>query len=497
MLKRYIQNAGIIGIAEVVLRLKGLLLMPILTRAFGAVNYGIWAQVSVITCMLIPLMVMGTDSALLRFLPGKDEKEIQRGFSTALFYYVLVSLFVSGLLWICSQPIAAAFFDDVADYKFVILCGGVILSTLLTGVCRNYFRIRGNGKAFAAVNIIQCVYTVIIGLVVVILSGTVFDVVLLGFIADLLFSIILISLIMARHGFAWPERSVFVNFLKFGMPLMPAGYAMWALNGADRLFIAHYGSMQDLGVYSVVYGLGYMIIALVFTPIWVMYPTAASELYNQGQLKQLSRLYRHSTRLALALLVPAIVGVSILGAPIIRLLSTEEFVRGASLVPLIMLAYTFHMFAAYYAVALGLVGRQVWSTINTGIAACINILLNFLLIPIWGITGAAVATLIGFGAQFFLTSWMGNKSLSLQFDWRFFGKVCSASAGMGVVLLFLPAGASLWLVVPYMAIGVSVYVAAMLMQQAVNTAEKEVIIEVLNLKVLRRFYLFRLLFNVE
>lgn len=495
MLRKYFRAVGILGITEVLLRLKGLVLMPILTKSFGAVNYGIWAQVSVIVSVLTPIMVLGTDSAALRFLPGKGQQEVRRGFSTLLLYYALISIGIGVLLLAFSQPMATSFFDDVSNARFVALCGGVVFAGIMTGLCRQFYRLIGSVKAYSIANIAQSLYSTVIGLVVAISRGTIFEVVLLSLIADLLLSAILLAHIAWRYGLGRPDFAVLLKFVSFGLPLVPAAYAMWVLNLANRLFIIHYGSLQDLGVYSAVYSLGYMFISLIFNPIWLMYPPTAAELYNQGRMDELSNLFRQSTRLALGLLIPAMIGLSVLGVPILRLLSTEEFVRGATLVPVITLAYTFHMLSSYYDVSLGLVGQQLWSTINISIAAGVNLLLNYALIPTWGIAGAASATALGFGLQFCLSAWRGSRQVQLKFDWRCFAKVCLASLGMGLMLWMLPTGKFTWLLPLNAAAGAVIFAVLLLLLRALQPDELETVLSACHLRCLRRLALARVLLD--
>lgn len=457
MLQRYFRNAGILGLTEVMVRLKNLVVIPILTNAFGAANFGIWVQVSVIVSMVIPLVVMGTDSAAFRYLPGQGKGLIQRGFCTLLSYYLLVSFVVSALLWVASEPMAAVFLQDKANARFVVLCGGSVFAGLLTNLCRSFYRLNSDGKMYAVINVTQSVVGSLVILGVVIAKGTIFQVLFLALLTDLILGLAMSAHILRRNGLVSPDRALLVRFLRFGLPLVPAGYAMFALNMADRLFISYYLTLQDLGVYSVIYGIGYMSIGLIFNPIWLMYPTTAASLFNQGLLSELSGLYRQSTRLALGLLVPAMVGVTVLNVPIVRMLSTEEFVRGAPLVLLITLAYTFHMLSSYFDVSLGFTGQQGWSTFSICIAAGVNVGLSYLLIPRWGLTGAAWATLTGFLVQFCLSAWVGSRRVRLVFDWRFLGKSCLSSLGMAAVLALLPAQIPRWLIVVYIGIGISVF----------------------------------------
>ncbi len=471
MIRKYFRNVGILGVTEIILRLKGLILMPILTKHFGAVNYGVWAQVSVLVSMITPLLVLGTEAAVLRYLSGKEKEEILSGFTSVVIYYNLAGIIVALFLWIFSKTIATTIFSSSENASFVVLVGGVILAGLMTNACRTFYKITGKAGIYSIVNIVQSIYTAGIAVAVVVLKGTIYQVVLYGLIADLILAGILLAHIFITNGIKKPDLRILLKFFRYGLPLVPAGYAIWALNLSDRLFLSRYGTLEDIGVYSVVYGLGYMVLTLIFSPIWLMYPSAAAEAFNQGRLSDLSRLFKYSTRLALGLLVPMIAGITILCVSIVRIFSTEQFVRGAPLISLVSIAYLLLMLSAYFDISLGLVGKQVWSTINISIAAIINIGLNFYFVPRWGINGAAWSTLIGFITLFILSIITGARQVRLEFDWKFFLKVCLASLGMVLILLLFPQSLSKWYIFLEIFIGAVVYALVMLALRAVSPQE--------------------------
>ena len=488
MLRGYFRGAALLGVAEVLLRLRALILIPVLTKAFGAVDYGIWSQVAVIVSLVMPLIVFCTDSGMMRFLPGRSSSEIRQGFSSLLIYYFFASGIIAGLLWIFAVPISAQFFESAENAHFVKICGLAAFVGVMSNACRNYYRVISRPGIYATINIVQATYVTIISVWVVMSAGSVFDVVLATLTADLILAFCLMLHIR-------PFRSMKIDWvflkrlLSFGAPLIPSAYAMWGLNVSDRLFIAHYGVMTDLGVYSVVYSLGYVLIALFFNPIWLMFPSAAAELYNKNRLVELSQLFYQSSRLALGILVPAIVGIAVLGDPVLRLLSTEEFVRGAPLIPLITLGYALHMLSSYFDVMLGLAGRQIWSTVAIGFAAATNISLNFILVPTLGITGAAYATAIGFGVQFGVATLQGVKHVKLQFHWIFLLKAVIASMLMGIFVSQLSVTGAMDLVLAVIG-GVFFYCAAMIAFRAVASSEWSDVLQVTGLSrvsVIARF----------
>jgi O-antigen/teichoic acid export membrane protein len=479
MIRRYFESVRVLMATEILLRLRGLILIPILTKYFGAVSYGIWTQVSVIASMLSPVLALGLDSAVLRFLPGKDQREIARGFYSVTTYLLIASLVTTLALGLGASPIAAAFFSSPQAARYVAICGGLILVGLLLNQCRNLFRIVGNAKGYAAMALVQATTGVSVGVGVALCHGTVWSIVWLTLLADAGLLLVTGAVIVRRLGFSRPDWRTLGKYIRFGLPLVPAGYAMWALNSSDRLFIGHYGTLGDIGVYSVVYSLGYALVGVIVNPIWLMYPPRAAEAYNRGDLEQLRRLFRVVTKASLGLLIPAAVGFTVLARPVLEVIASAEFVRGAYVAPLVTLAYLLLMMSSFFDVSLGLVGRQGWSTVNIMVGMAANVSLNFLLVPMLGILGAAFTTLIGFGLQFALSASLGSRFIRLSFDFSFLLKAMIASAVMGGALAVLPAEGHVWMLPPAIVLGATLYVALIIALRALTPAELRSAVQVL------------------
>jgi O-antigen/teichoic acid export membrane protein len=164
-----------------------------------------------------------------------------------------------------------------------------------------------------------------------------------------------------------------------------------------------------------------------------MYPPAATKSWEEGNVTQIQDLFQKSTKLALGLLIPCIIGIGVIGKPLVFHLSSPEFMSGAPLMPLIGLGYLFHMLGSYWTINLGLGMKQKISTFSFFVAAVFNLIFNWLLIPPLGITGAAFATLISFFVQFSIDFWFGRKILVLPLPLGFIAKAFISSVGMGIV----------------------------------------------------------------
>lgn len=469
--QRIDRSVRTLAVTEALLRLKALFVMPILTKHFGAVNYGVWAQVTVIVTMIGPLLTFGLDSAVMRFLPGKDSQTVMRGFASVASLILVVTLPVIAALYLASDRIAVTFFSDPSAGRFVAICGPLLLVGLLVNQCRNVFRVTGSARAYSAMAVTQALTSSGAAVVVALTGGTIWDVIVYSLAADLILLSVALAVIVGRLGIQPPSLATLRPLLAFGIPLLPGGYAMWALNSSDRLFLGHYQSLAEIGIYSVAYTLGYTVMIVVFNPLWLMYQPEAAIAYADGNPVTVNRLFRWIISTSMALIIPAIAGLIVLGAPILTLVASPEFARGALVMPLITAAYALHMVASVYEVHLGLVNRPGLSIAGIIAGVTVNVGLNFIVIPRYGILGASATTLLGFAIQAGVSATLANRRIPTHADIVFLFKVLGSAAAMAIVLRpFVPASPTIWSLAALIVFGALVYLAAMVLLRAARPA---------------------------
>ena len=108
MIEKFWRNAKTIGISEIILKSKAIIMMPLVTKYFGTIDYGIWSQVTIIIALFSPLVFLGSENALCLFLPGKPIKEQQKIFSGWIIFGFITSLII-GLLVIEFHKVIAEF----------------------------------------------------------------------------------------------------------------------------------------------------------------------------------------------------------------------------------------------------------------------------------------------------------------------------------------------------------------------------------------------------
>lgn len=432
------KNASIMAIAEIFLKLKALIMMPFITKYLGAINYGIWSQVMIIVSLLSPLVFCGMDNSLFRFLPGQSLETQKQDFTGWFIFGLTTSTVLLAAVYFLSQQFSELFFGTAAEYPmFVVLAGfNIVTTSLLTGL-RNWFRVQNNAWSLVALTVAQNILQMFILIWVLMQEKGIYELVFWSLIIDALMAFICVSYMFKMKIFKKPKIDWLKPYFRFGIMLLPSGYAIWVLNSLDRVFLAQYHSLEDIGIYSICFTIGYTLIQIVVNPIWNLFPTKAAELYNTRQIEELNKLFNESIKFICWVIFPTILGLVVIGEPLLKILTTEEFSVGYLVMPIILLGYLFLMLSAYFESILALKHKPYLSSIFTVSACVMNIFLNFILIPRFSYLGAAVATTLSFSVQLFLSVFYANKEKVVFFNYQQILKMFSITTLMFVLIFCL------------------------------------------------------------
>ena len=209
----------------------------------------------------------------------------------------------------------------------------------------------------------------------------------------------------------WPEAESFRAQLRYGLPLTVTFALNWVMDGSDRLLLGWLLDEGAVGVYAAGYDLAFQSLTLLLTIIHTAgYPLVMHALEKNGAEQARGQLGQNGELLITA----AFVGVTMLialGPQIIELIIGAKFRAGALLVfPWVALAAAISGIKAFhFDIAFHLGKNSHYMVLTGAIAAAINIVLNLILIPAFGILGAAWATLLAYTFAFFASAWLGRK----------------------------------------------------------------------------------------
>ena len=161
--KKFTKDVGLAGIANIVATLKGLILLPILTKTLGAESYGIWAQIMATVSLLMPFALLQLGFATTRFLAAETDKaKISKGVSSIFAASSFTAFALSLLIFIFAEPLAVAVFGGAGAAYFVKLAAFLVLLMTLDQVIIEYFMAFRQMERYAVFSILQTVGEVLL-----------------------------------------------------------------------------------------------------------------------------------------------------------------------------------------------------------------------------------------------------------------------------------------------------------------------------------------------
>jgi O-antigen/teichoic acid export membrane protein len=392
---KFIQDIGFVGFAEIFVSFGGIILIPLLTKTLGAYGYGLWQQAMVTIGILSPLASFGLNNALVRFLPAKKQKnDKQQLFLSILFFKFTISILLLSLFIVFSERIAHYFFNN--ETSIVLITGFIFLIGGTNILCQFYFRSLRKIKIYSLFRIIDSYAKIAVAYYMILIGKGIFGA-LQGYLCvEIIFLFIYLGIIISEIGFSVPKFSDLKQYLKYGIPLIPTGISLWMIMFSDRYVISYYMEFSNVGVYSAAYNVGFLFFMIVELFDFVLMPTIA-KFYDEGNVEKVKTYLRFVFKIYLLLAIPAIVGLSFLSKQILVFFTTAQIAENGWLItPIIAISSLFSGLFVIYDKPLRMSKKTSKIGLIVTITAILNLLLNFGLIPRYGILGAAIATLISY-----------------------------------------------------------------------------------------------------
>ncbi|MBN2518204.1 MAG: oligosaccharide flippase family protein [Candidatus Altiarchaeota archaeon] len=468
--KKFTKDVGIVGITEIIMKLKPLIFLPIFTKTLGASDYGVYTTLIVTITFFGTISSFGLGASIIRFLSSeKDKRILSSKFFSVCSFLSITSIISAFLMFIFAETLANTVFGDPGSVE-VIRIGSLLLPLSFVTTFIDYFRIRRQMLTFSLVKLSDTLGSIGLAVVFLLMGYGLLHVIYAFIITKIILIIISLILILKDIGLARPNLMIVGPYLKFGLPLVLGSLSISILNVGDRYVIGFMMSSVAVGIYSVAYNLANVLLFFLHA-IDTALLAPLSKAYDESKMHQVKNYLSYSMKYFLMFSIPATIGLAILSPVIIRSLTTAEFVDGSMAITTIV-ALSNIMYGLYLinVSVLFLIKRTTWSASLVIVAAIANIFLNILLVPVLGIVGSAIATLICFTGQFIAASILSAPYIKISIDPVFLSKSIAAASLMGIILYFIaPKG---WVnIVLAVLLGAGIYFGVLFLLKAFKKTE--------------------------
>ncbi len=452
----------------------GIITLPALTKTSTSDIYGIWIQVSVTVVLISPLLSLQLGLAVVRFLAGQEDRAKRRqALGAMLLAIVITGCIVSLAAFFALEQLSILLFASSAYVNFVIMAIIWTFFNSLLNFFISYLRLRGKIKEISICSVAITIAQMI-AIVVLARSGSSLESIIICMIAlQVAFSLGFLAWITKDVGFPLPNIVGLRTYLSFSIPQMPVVILLWIISLSDRYFITHFLGLSQNGIYSSSNTLANLT-SLFYAPVsFVLFPLI-SRLWAQKRLTDVKSYFEYSIKFFLTFAIPGAIGISILSQPLLKLLTTSEFLVGQELV--LLLAFGV-IFLGIYQIGINLIllGRHSrLLPLTTAVASVTSVVMNIILIPRIGIIGAAISNCTSYFVLAAIITVWARKIISFDIKFKYLGKVAASSLAVLLCLYFLKVS-NVWGIILAVIVGSAVFVLGLLLLKALTKQDQQLI----------------------
>ncbi|HNQ68543.1 MAG TPA: oligosaccharide flippase family protein [Bacteroidales bacterium] len=429
-LKKLAGQTAVYGLSSILGRLLNYLLVPLYTRLFAPEIYGIVTELYAYVTFLLILLTYGMETGFFRF--AQDKNIFDKVYSSILVSLSLTSTLFIALLIIFLKPIAIAL-DYQANSEYILWIGLIVALDAFISIPFAKLRLQNKAWKFAVLKLFNIGITIGLNLYFLVLcpklAVTNPDSFLLSvyspaigvgyvFMSNLIANIITLLMLLPEIfnvKFCF-EKSLLKKIIIYSLPLLIAGLAGMINETLDRVLLKHLvpdnlNPMEQLGIYGANYKL-----AILMTLFIQMFRYAAEPFFFNNKNESNAReLYAKATKYFIICGLLIFLGVMFY-IDFIKYFIDVDYHEGLKVVPILLLANLFLGIFFNFSIWYKLNDMTKYGAYLAIFGAIITIVLNLILIPIYGYVGSAWATLICYVSMTLLSFYWGQKYYKVPYN---------------------------------------------------------------------------------
>lgn len=465
------KHGAVYLIGTLLSRVAGFVMLPVYTRVLTPRDYGVMEMLAYTTDVLTFLVGLGVSTAVTRHYYKYDtEAERHALVSTAALLLLVLFAAVAVPILLFAEPITARLLKPDEPALFVRLSMAILVLGVAIDVPMTVMRARQESQQVVLWGAIRLLLAIGCNLVLVVwLRMGVLGVLISTLISGGIVGGYLVTRLLRVTGVHFSGEMARA-LVTFGAPFAIWELGSFILHFSDRFFLNAYGTLDEVGLYSLSYKIAIVIPFFVtgpFSSIWLPKALEIQKREGLGAIPILSAIQRHYN----LLLICIAFGMSLFAWDAIRIGTGPAFHGAYAPIPVLALAMVFFGYRQSAQIGVIIKDRPGLVARSTAVAATTVLVLNWVLIPRYGAMGAAVATLGGFGTEFVIMRWYSMREYPLRIE------VGALALGIGAATWALtrwalPDGASVPLSLAINTLGFLAFVTALVLTGAMDADQR-------------------------
>jgi O-antigen/teichoic acid export membrane protein len=439
-IKRLGTDTAIYGVSTVVGRFLTFILTRFYTNVLAPAELGIVATMFAYIAFLNILYGYGMEAAFMRYVSTREIGTKEQNFSVPFFSIAASSVAFTILIWLTRIPLAELCNVPLPLASIVTYGGMILCLDALAIIPFASLRMERKAKLFSALKLWNIIVTVVCNLIFLLeFRWGVEGIFVSNIIASASTLLLLIPTIIKNLDFKW-NSTLHKALLQFSLPTIPAYLATMMIQVIDRPILETLTDQATVGVYQANYRLGIfmMLVVSMFDFAWRPFFLSNAKDPNAKQLFARVLTYFFLLMVAFFLVVSLFID-SAVTLPLYhgRSILDSRYWSGLYIVPVVLLAYMFLGISNNLVAGIYIEKQTQKLPIITFVGAGINVAANFLLIPSFGMMGAAVATLLSYSIMAVMLYFMVRNIYPVEYEWERMAKIAAAAIAVYALFVFV------------------------------------------------------------
>lgn len=405
--KYLVKNIGLLAVSNFTTKILTFFLVPLYTAVLSTTDYGIYDLFFTTIGVLLPIVTLNIQEGVLRY--ALDKEFDQDAVVTIGFRYLLIgTLIVGGGILINDAFSLNAILEQ---YGICFLL--IFMTQALSGMVTFYTRGIGHVRDLSVTSVITSAVTITLNIVFLLvykwgLKGY-FLANILGPLAQCVYLIFRGQMLQRTHWLkAYSAESRLL--VLYSLPLIANSLAWWVNNSSDRYIVIFFCGMAANGIYSVASKIPSILTVFqtIFSQAWTL--SAVQDFDPEDSKGFFANTYRGYNCLMTVICSLLIV----LDKPLAKFLYAKDFYKAWQYVPWLTIAVLFGSMAGYIGGIFVAVRNSRIFASSTLVGAVLNIILNFITVPLMGPLGAAVSTTVSYALVWVIRLTQSRKYIKMR-----------------------------------------------------------------------------------
>jgi len=401
------KQSGIVFTGKFIGYILGLVSNFVLARFYGPKILGQLALVLAVVNIISIFTIFGFNNGLVKYISRykvtKQTKRLNEIIKIAFIYSVLFSIIGAIVLFLLKDIVANSIFKDSGLVNCLVYGSWLIIpltiSSIFNGLYRGFKQLQY--PVISNEIIRRIVFSTIIIIFAflnikntpIVITSLLFTQILvifylIGKVSTLKIDFKNILLIPIKNTLK--EKKIKKEFLIYSSTLIFISFMNIILTKIDKIMLGIYMTSEVVGIYNIAATVAGLITFLLVSSNMI-FSSVISELYSVNKIKLLGDLYSTITKWIIILTLPIVISILFFSDTILRFFG-EAYIVGSSALIILALGQMINTFAGANGSILSMCGHERLLLKNNISMAIINIIFNAILIPKFGILGAAIAT---------------------------------------------------------------------------------------------------------